>query len=303
MFQMNSNHTVAELSFYSKLSMAIVTVANFLWEDQAEFLESQGLRPVFGMPALWKKNLPGNHLHLVLQYSDDFLSGCTDPVWHLQFQKALAERFSIEWQPRADWYLQARITSDSQGNIYLDQQRYAKAIIKRYLPNANLVPSEEDKLKYINPLPSDIIFSSNDRSPDTKTVKQLETNYGFKSIETIASLNFLANTAFEELFAIGKLCSFMQLPGEIHFKALLHLLHNIRCHPPNALCFYQDPHKSPLASLLKEAEVPQLDPTFLTITDSAWGACDDRKSTGCNMIFFQGGLVDFSSLVPTPITM
>ena len=59
----------------------------------------------------------------------------------------------------------------------------------------------------------------------------------------------------------------------------------------------------PLASLLKEAELSQLDPTFLTITDSAWGDCDDRKSTGCYMIFFQGGLVDFSSLVPTPITM
>ena len=274
-----------------------------LWEDQAEFLTLQGLRPCHGMPALWLKHLPNNGIHLVLQYSDDFLSGATDSEYHANFKEALKLRFNIEWQPRADWYLQARIQQDKFGNIYLDQQRYSKAVVKRYIPNASLQPTEEEKERFASPLPSDMTFSAADRSPDQTSVKNLELIYGFRPIEAVASLNFLANTAFEELFAIRKCCSHMQLPGEKHFKAILHLLHHIRCHPPNALCYYVDPTQSPLATLLKDAGLSNIDPSFLTITDSSWGDCDDRRSTGCYLVLLQGGLVDFSSFVPTPITM
>jgi hypothetical protein len=275
----------------------------FLWEDQADFLILQGLRAVHGMPALWIHHLPKQGIHLVLQYSDDFLSACTDSVHHLNFKEAIKKRFTIEWQPRADWYLQARIQSDKSGNIYLDQQRYSKAVVKRYIPNANLIPTEADKLKYASPLMADMTFTSADRCLDKEALKELETIYGFRPIEAVASLNFLSNTAFEELFAIRKLCSHMQFPGERHFKALLHLLHHIRCHPPNALCYYTDPTQSPLAALLRNADLTQLDPFFITITDSSWGDCDNQRSTGCYLVLFQGGLVDYSSFVPTPITL
>jgi hypothetical protein len=275
----------------------------FLWEDQADFLILQGLRAVHGMPALWIRHLPQQGIHLVLQYSDDFLSACTDPVYHLNFKEAIKKRFTIEWQPRADWYLQARIQSDKFGNIYLDQQRYSKAVVKRYIPNASLIPTEADKLKYASPLPADMTFTSADRCLDKEALKELETIYGFRPIEAVASLNFLSNTAFEELFAIRKLCSHMQFPGERHFKALLHLLHHIRCHPPNALCYYTDPTQSPLAALLRSANLSRLDPFFITITDSSWGDCDNQRSTGCYLVLFQGGLVDYSSFVPTPITL
>jgi hypothetical protein len=275
----------------------------FLWEDQADFLILQGLRAVHGMPALWIRHLPKQGIHLVLQYSDDFLSACTDSVYHLNFKEAIKKRFTIEWQPRADWYLQARIQSDKFGNIYLDQQRYSKAVVKRYIPNASLLPTEADKLKYASPLMADMTFTKADRCLDKEALKELETIYGFRPIEAVASLNFLSNTAFEELFATRKLCSHMQFPGERHFKALLHLLHHIRCHPPNALCYYTDPTQSPLAALLRNADLSRLDPFFITITDSSWGDCDDQRSTGCYLVLFQGGLVDYSSFVPTPITL
>ena len=185
----------------------------------------------------------------------------------------------------------------------MDQQRFSKAVVKRYIPNASLIPTAEDVLKYASPLPTDMIFTKTDRSPSPQAVKDLELTYGFRPIEAVASLNFLSNTAFEETYAIRKLCAHMQLPGEKHFKALLHLLHHIRCHPPNALCFYVDPTKSPLASLLHKANLSHLDPFFLMITDSSWGDCDDGRSTGCYAALFQGGLVDHSSFVPTPITL
>jgi hypothetical protein len=240
---------------------------------------------------------------LVLQYSDDFLSACGDDTYHSQFAQALKDRFNIEWQPRADWYLQAQIQQDKHGNIYLDQQRYAKSIVQRYIPTVSMTPTDKDKSKFASPLPSLMVFHKSDRSPDKAAVKELELKYGFHPIEAIASLNYLANTAFEELFAIRKLCTVMSLPGEIHFLALLHLLHHIGCHPPQALCYYKDIEDSPLYSLITTAKLEVHDPTLLAMCDSSWGDCEDHKSTGCYMIFYQGGLIDASSFVPHIVAM
>jgi hypothetical protein len=56
--------------------------------------------------------------------------------------------------------------------------------------------------------------------------------------------------------------------------------------------------------MLKDIKTPTLvDPSFICITDSSWGDCDDRKSTGCYIILVQGGIVDHSSFVPNPITL
>jgi hypothetical protein len=103
--------------------------------------------------------------------------------------------------------LQARIQQDQSGNIYLDQQRYAKAVVKRYLPNSPLIPNEQDQLKFASPLPSDMIFNPADRSTSKEQVQALELKYSIRPIEAIASLNFLSNTTYEETFAIRKLCS------------------------------------------------------------------------------------------------
>ena len=227
----------------------------FLWEDQSAFLSSEGLQSLLSMPSLWVKHLPNNGIHIILQYSDDFLSACTSHDHHNAFRQSMESRFDVEWQPRADWYLQARIQQDKHGNIYLDQQRYSKSIVKRYLPQASLVPTEEDKLKFASPLPSTMVFRPSDCSTDISQVKALEFKYGFRPIEAIASLNFLSNTAFEELFAIRKLCQCMSMPGDIHFQALLHLLHHLHCHPPNALCYYKDVTTSPLYGLLHSANL------------------------------------------------
>ena len=64
-----------------------------LWEEQSEFLEQQGMQPLDKMPALWKRHLPNQGIHLVLQYSDDFLPACTDPKYHIQFKRAIETQF------------------------------------------------------------------------------------------------------------------------------------------------------------------------------------------------------------------
>jgi hypothetical protein len=64
----------------------------------------------------------------------------------------------------------------------------------------------------------------------------------------------------------------MHNPGPKHFFALNHVLHHLRC-----------------------------DPTLVYFTNSAFADCDDGRSTGCYIGLFQGGVVDMSSSVPTPI--
>jgi len=148
-----------------------------------------------------------------------------------------------------------------------------------------------------------MIIKQSDRSSTKEQVKILEHKFSFCPIEAIASFNFLSNTATEETFAIRKLCSIMSMPGKVHFEALLHLLHHIRCHPPNAICFYRDVTQSPLFGLLKSAGLSDLNPLFLAFSDSSWGDTDDRRSTGCYQVFFQGGIIAHSTFVPTPIAM
>jgi hypothetical protein len=159
--------------------------------------------------------------------------------------------------------LQARITQDKDKNITIDQRRYALSIFQRYLPNAPAIPSKEDIIKYVSPLPYKFKWTSDDCSSTLEDIKDLEREYGFIMRAVVGSLNYLANTACEELYAIRKACKYMHSPGRPHFKAIVHLLHHLRCHPPKALKYYHNVYQSPLYELLKEAKLDKLDPWFI----------------------------------------
>jgi len=93
----------------------------------------------------------------------------------------------------------------------------------------------------------------------------------------------------------------MHFPDRIHFQALLHLLHHLRCHSPQALTYYCDVFKSPIAKMLQEAGHTTVDPCFIWCCDSSFGDCDAACSTGCHVGLLQGGLIYLSSFVPNPI--
>ena len=131
---------------------------------------------------------------MVLQYSDDFLSACTDPQHHTHFREALQKHFNADWQSRADWYLQARIQQDKDGNIYLDQQHYAKAVVKRYIPNASFEVTEDDKCKYASPLPANVVLCKEDKSTTREQVHALNEFYFFDYRSFAASANYWFNT-------------------------------------------------------------------------------------------------------------
>jgi Reverse transcriptase (RNA-dependent DNA polymerase) len=172
-----------------------------LYDEQADFMRSQGFRPVELSPAIWIKELEDDGLVNILQYSDDFLVASTCRQAKAHFRTAISKRFDVEWQERADWYLQARISQDSHKNISIDQRRYAIAIVDRYLPYTE-PPTEDTMEKYETPLPKSFVWTMADCSDSPLEVQGLEDEFGFKMRAVIGSLNYLANTAFKELYAI-----------------------------------------------------------------------------------------------------
>jgi hypothetical protein len=156
------------------------------------------------------------------------------------FIAGLKQRFSVSHKARADFYLQARIRSDVNGNIYLDQQRYAMAIINRNLTTFDPSPSKKDKQKYWHPETSTNKWTKLDNLNNINNVKQLEQKYNLQYKEAVGSLNYLCNTFPRGLYTIRKLCKFMNLPGSSHFCLLVHFLCNLRCHPLSALVFYHN---------------------------------------------------------------
>jgi hypothetical protein len=173
-----------------------------LYEEQDDFLRSLGLTPCRLQPALWYKNLPKDGLLIVLQYSDDMLSASTDSTEHLQFKTALSKCFEIESNDRANWYLQAHINQDADGNITLDQSRYARSIVERYLPNAPTDASESDLEQYHNPLPTGFKFTKEDCSATDAEVKILESDFGFCVISVAGSSTILPTPLMRSFFQL-----------------------------------------------------------------------------------------------------
>jgi hypothetical protein len=215
-------------------------------EEQAIVLNNFGLKPCDAAPALWYRHYPNEDVLMVLQYSDDLLYAATKQSIIEDFLRALTARFEHEPNDQADWYLQARISQDAEGNLLLDQHRYSRAIKQRYLPNMPLEPSKIVLNKYRDPLPIDFTWTSADNSKSHVEMRLLEVEFGFKFRAVTGSFNFLVNTSTRVMFAVRKCCKFMYMPGRPHFKAIKHLLYHIWCYPPGALKFYCDMTKSPL---------------------------------------------------------
>jgi hypothetical protein len=274
----------------------------FLYQDQADFLREHGMQES-GLPGLWFRRGNDGSLLLFLHYSDDILVAGTSDRELRAFIDALGKRFDIEAKPRADWYLQTRIQQDASKNITLDQSRYSKAMVSRFLPNYSQEPTKEEMDKYDSPVKTTTVFTKNDCSKDREEVTALEEEYGFRYIELSGCFNWLAYTCFEEIYAIRKLCKYMNLPGRRHFQAALHLLHHFRCHPPRPLVFYHDIQDAPVTRLLSSIEGFDGDPTFVVFADSAHADCDKGRSTACDIQVFQGGLIDHISWTPNPIPL
>ncbi len=193
-----------------------------------------------------KVNDKGNKIY-VLDYVNDMLYYVTNKIAIKEFEQQLQKRFNLELMGQAHWYLSTWINQLSNYDIELDQSRYCKAIIRKYLDTAR---TKRDLSIHPTPLPLDFIATSEDCYADNIAVKHLETEYNVEYASCIGSLIYLGMTRCDTIYAIKKLAKFSKKPGHKHFEALFHLLCYLRDHSNYGMKFYSDFNVSPISKML-----------------------------------------------------
>jgi len=110
----------------------------------------------------------GAKIHL-LNYVDDMLYYGTDDEKVKAFEKQLADRFSLELLGQAHWYLGSRIRQLANYDIELDQSRYCKSIVRKYLETAGCA---KNLRQHDTPLPSGFIPTADDCSAKEEDAKE-----------------------------------------------------------------------------------------------------------------------------------
>jgi hypothetical protein len=77
----------------------------------------------------------GSFVKLIVYVNDKLFFGNNEATLQ-EFKDKLAKRFDVEFLGQAHWYLSARIHQDADFNVTLDQARYCKAIVNRFLKKA-----------------------------------------------------------------------------------------------------------------------------------------------------------------------
>jgi hypothetical protein len=138
-------------------------------------------------------------------------------------------------------------------------------------------------------------------SEDEQQIKQTYSDIDFHS--AVCSLLYLAyNTRVDILFIVCKLAKACSCPGMKDYEALIWLLGYLQDRPNLANMFYTDVCSSPVYKMCISQRIQPSD--LLVFTDASWQDCPD---TGCStvgyLIFYQGGIIDANSTVPTPVAM
>jgi hypothetical protein len=102
-----------------------------------EYLLHLGFQPSDTIPCLFVKVDKTRHKLYVLDYVDDMLYYGLDDLKVKEFKQSLQQHFNLELMGQAHWYLSTRINQLSNYDIELDQSRYCKAIVKKYLDSAD----------------------------------------------------------------------------------------------------------------------------------------------------------------------
>jgi len=272
----------------------------YCYLDLTEYLLEVGFKPSECMRCLFIRTYADGVRIYILNYVDDMLYYCKDPVKLREFEEKLRARFNLELIGQAHWYLGTRINQLANYDIELDQSRYCAAIVKKYLDVAGA--PKVDRI-HNTPLPLDFVPTSDDCSPNEEAAKLLEQEYNVDFASCVGSLIYLGMTCCDIVYAVNKLAKFTRLPGRVHFDVLLHLLCYLRDNALLGIRFNSDLFRAPLIQMLEKQQIQQQH-AFFGFSDSSWNDdADTGRSTGCFILTYMGGIVDHSSNMPNPVAL
>jgi len=268
--------------------------------DLLDFLKEIGFKEGDSVKCLFIKVFPdGSKLHL-LNYVDDMLYHGTDANKVREFEEQLGKRFTLELLGNAHWYLGSRINQLENFDTEVDQLRYCKAIIKKYLDTAGC----GNNIKHhATPLPSGFIPTSDDCATLEAESHDLATEFNMDFASCIGSLIYLSMTQTDIIYSVNKLAKFTRKPGRTHFVALIHLLRYLRDNLFYRIRFYSNLESAPIYKMLMAQNITEKH-LFFGFTDSLWNDDQDTgRSTGCFILTYMGGVVDHSSNMPDPVAL
>lgn len=153
---------------------------------------------------------------------------------------------------QAHWYLATRINQLSNCDIELDQSRYCRLIVKKYLETAG---AKEVLHLHATPFALDFVPTLEDCSVDKDATKQLEREYNIDYASCVGSLIYLAMTRCDITYAVNKLAKFSIQPGRNHFEAMLHVLRYLCNNSFIGIKFYSNAMDAPITCMLIDEKI------------------------------------------------
>jgi hypothetical protein len=283
------------------MSMYGTTLCGKYWYlDLLDFLKEIGFKEGDCVKCSFIKEFADGSKIFLLNYVDNMLYHGNNLVFLQEFEKQLAERFQLELLGNAHWYLGSRINQLKNFDIELDQSKYCKAIVKKYLDTAGCTKVSKH---HDAPLPSGFIATIDDCSGSEIESQKLSDGFNIDFASCIGSLIYLSMTRTDIIYAVNKLAKFTRKPGKLHFEAIVHLLRYLRDNSLYGVRFYSNIADAPIYQMLQNQKIEEKHP-FFGFTDSSWNDDPDHgRSTGCFIITYMGGIVDHSSNVPDPVAL
>ncbi len=126
-------------------------------------------------PCFFCKLFPdGSYVKLIVYVDNKLFFGKNDATLQ-EFKDKPSKRFVVEFLGQAHWYLSAKIYQDADFKITLDQARYCKAIVNRFLEKAG---TKKKPRFHSTILPAEFVPSVEDCSKDEETERTLQEEYG-----------------------------------------------------------------------------------------------------------------------------
>jgi hypothetical protein len=224
-------------------------------------------------PALYiYRNAKGDRYLFLICYVDDCCYFGSDKEIEEQLGKVLKQRFNLELQGHAHWFLGTRLYCEKDNSYIIDQETYAKHLLNRYCGKDSHwgLPPMQD-----TPAPVDYIYSKANRPSSDEEHAVIKKRFPVLSMASaISSLLYIAlNTRSDILWIVNKLAKSSIQPGIKDFEVLLHCFGYLRKYPALVLKYYANIEESPISKLCQKYNVDMTE--LVGFTDSLWQDCPD----------------------------
>jgi len=199
-----------------QMSMYRTTLCGKYWYlDLLDYLKGSGFKEGDSVKCLFIKQFADGAEIFLLNYVDDMTYYGTDAEKVREFEEQLGNRFNMELMGQPHWYLGSRIRQFANFDIELDQSRYCKSIVKRYLDSAGCA---KNLRQHDMPLPSEFTPTNDNCSSSEAEAENLATQYNIDFVSCVGSVIYLGMTRTDILFAVNKLAKYTRKPGKAHLK-------------------------------------------------------------------------------------